>query len=51
MLEGTAMRTLVNFYHQYPSKPRDHRVIDAPMRRKKRRHKDLRTDLAKTGVV
>jgi len=36
-LEGTAMQALVNFHDRYPSKPRDYRVIDAPMRRKKRR--------------
>jgi len=36
-LEGTAMQALVNFHDRYTSKPRDHRVIDAPMRGKKRR--------------
>jgi len=38
MLEGTAMQALVNFHHRSPSKPRDHRVSDAPMRGKKRQH-------------
>jgi len=37
MLEGTAMQALVNFHDRYPAKPRDHRVIDVPMRGKKRR--------------
>jgi len=37
MLEGTAMQGLVNFHDKYPSKPRDHRVIDVIMRGKKRR--------------
>jgi len=37
MLEGTAMQALVNFHDRYPSKPRDHRVIDVPIRGKKRR--------------
>jgi len=32
MLEGTAMQTLVNFHDRYPWKPRDHRVVDMPMR-------------------
>jgi len=38
MLEGTAMQALVNFPDRYPSKPRDHRVVDVPMRGKKRRY-------------
>jgi len=37
MLEGTAMQALLNFHDRYPSKPRDHRVVDVPMRGKKRR--------------
>jgi len=37
MLEGTAMQALVNFHDRYPSQPKDHRVIDVPMRGKKRR--------------
>jgi len=37
MLEGTAMQALVNCHDRYPSKPRDHRVIDIPMQGKKRR--------------
>jgi len=37
MLEGTLMQALVNFHDRYLSKPRYHRVIDAPMRGKKRR--------------
>jgi len=36
MLEGTGMQVLVNFHDRYPSKPRDHRVIDVPMQGKKR---------------
>jgi len=51
MLEGTAMQALVNFHDRHPSKPRDHRVIDVPMRGKKRRRYDLRTVLEKRGVV
>jgi len=38
MLESTAMQTLVNLHQRYPSKPRDHRVVDAPMRGMKRQH-------------
>jgi len=37
MLEGTAMQALVNFNDKYPSKPRDHGVIDVLMRGKQRR--------------
>ena len=37
MLEGTAMQALVNFQDRYPSKPRDHRVIDVPIPGNKRR--------------
>jgi len=51
MLEGTAMQALVNFHDRYPSKPRDHRVIEVPMRGKKRRRQDLWTDLEKRVVV
>jgi len=38
MLESTTMQTLVNLHQRYPSKPRDHMVVDAPMRRMKRQH-------------
>jgi len=38
MLECTEMQTLVKFHDRYPSKPRDHRVVDVPRRGKKRRH-------------
>jgi len=51
MFEGTAMQALVNFHDRDASKPRDHRVIDVPMRGKKIRRKVLRTDLEKRGVV
>ena len=37
MLEGTAMQALVDFHGRYPSKPRDHRVADGPIRGNKRR--------------
>jgi len=50
MLEGTAMQALVNFHDRYPSKPRDHRVIDTPICGKKTGRRDLRTDLSKRGV-
>jgi len=50
-LAGTALQTFLNFQDRYPSKPRDYRDIDAPMRGKKRRHLDLRRDLEKRGVV
>ena len=30
MSEGTAMQALVDFQARYPSKPRDHRVVDEP---------------------
>jgi len=36
MLEGTAMQTLVDYHDRYPSKPRDHRVVGAPIRGKNR---------------
>jgi len=38
MLEGTVMQALANFHDRYPSKAREHRVIDVPMCGKKRRH-------------
>jgi len=37
MLEDCPMQTLVNFNDRYPSKPRDHRVVNGPMRGKQRR--------------
>ena len=37
MLEGTASQALLNFHKRYPSKPRDHRVMDEPSRENKRR--------------
>ena len=37
MLEGTAVRALVDFHERYPLKPRDHRVVDEPKRGNKRR--------------
>ena len=37
MLEGTAMQALQQFHERYPSKPRDHRVVDNPNRGTKRR--------------
>jgi len=37
MLEVTAMNGLQLFHERYPSKPRDHRVIDNPIRGTKRR--------------
>ena len=36
-LEGTAIQTLVNFHKRYPLKPRDNRVANVPIHRKKRR--------------
>jgi len=36
MLEDTAMQALQQFHERYPSKPKDHRVIDNPNRRTKR---------------
>jgi len=30
MLEDTAMQALQQFHEMYPSKPKDHRVIDNP---------------------
>jgi len=38
MLEDTAMQALQQFHERYPSKPKDHRVIDNPNRGTKRRH-------------
>jgi len=37
MLDSTAMQTLVNFHHWYPSKPGDHRVVETSVREKKGR--------------
>jgi len=37
MLEDTAMQALPQFQERYPSKPRDHRVINNPNGRTKRR--------------
>jgi len=37
MLEDTAMQALQQFHERYPSKPKDHRVIDNPNRGTKRR--------------
>jgi len=36
MLEDTAMQALQQFHKRYPSKPKDHRVIDNPNRGTKR---------------
>jgi len=37
MLEDSAMQVLQQFHERYPSKPKDHRVIDNPNRGTKRR--------------
>jgi len=37
MLEDTAMQALQQFHEMYPSKPKEHRVIDNPNRGTKRR--------------
>jgi len=37
MLEDTAMQALQQFHERYPSKPKDHRVIDNPTGGTKRR--------------
>jgi len=37
MLEDTAMQALQQFHERYPSKPKDHRVIDNPNHGTKRR--------------
>jgi len=37
MLEDTAMQALQQFHERYPSKPKDHMVIDNPNRGTKRR--------------
>ena len=37
MLEDTSIQALQQFHERYPSKPKDHRVIDNPNRRTKRR--------------
>jgi len=51
MLEDTAMQALQQFHERYPSKPKDHRVIDNPNRGTQRRVDSLRTDQEKRGVV
>jgi len=38
MLEDTAMQALQQVHDRCPSKPKDHRVIDNPNQRTKRRH-------------
>jgi len=38
MLEDTAMQALQQCHERYPSKPKDHRVMDNPNRGTKRRH-------------
>jgi len=38
MLEDTAMEALQQFHERYPSKPKDHMVIDNAYHGPKRRH-------------
>jgi len=45
------MERLVNFQGRNPSKARDQRVVEAPMRGKRMRGKDLRRDLGMRGLV